>query len=42
MGSTKILSFHFLPLINELLVAAELFVSPGLANGPRSDDTEST
>lgn len=35
------MSFHFL-LIDELLVAAELFVSQGLANGPRLEVTEST
>jgi hypothetical protein len=40
MGSTKIMSFHFLPLIDELPVAAELFVSPRLANGPRLENGE--
>jgi hypothetical protein len=36
------MSFHFPLLIDELLVAAELFVSQGLANGPRLEVTEST
>jgi hypothetical protein len=36
------MSFYSLLLIGGLLVAAELFVSPGLANGPGLEDTEST
>ena len=41
-GFEKVTSFHFPLLIDELLVAAELFVNQGLANGPRLEDTEST